>query len=368
MKTSLLAVLLSLTALFSFPSQPLAAALPSQRATAQVVGRLTDSGQIHGLVVGYVSSRGQVVYGFGHRGEDRRSKAPDGKTVFDIGSITKTFTGLLLAQSVMMGQVHVSDAIGPFLPPGLLPAKSPLARLTFLDLATHTAGLPAVPDNLPGHDPRNPMAGYSTERLLRYLATADLSSAPGREFLYSNTGAALCGFLVARLAHTDYATLVRQRICEPLGLHDTRIALSPDMAARMTHGHDEEGRVVPNWSPTGLEGAGALRSTAEDLLTYAAANLGLIPTPLLTSMKLAQMVRCRMGTLPSYFIGLFWNVANYGGRDYVLHAGRSGGYFALLLLSPEDGCGVVLLSDTQGDFTTQGWRLLELLVGREIGS
>ncbi len=189
----------------------------------------------------------------------------------------------------------------------------------------------------------------------------------GRDFFYSNVGAGLTGYLLSRLAGTDYETLVRTQICDPLGLADTRIALRPDMVARFAKGHDAKGQLVPNWDVRGLEGAGALRSTADDLLAYAAANLGLWPTPLFPAMKLAQMPRKHVASIPGFFLGLFWNVMNFDGKEFVLHAGRSGGYFAWLLLSPEDLAAVVLLCDTEGDFSKQGWKLLELVTGKAVG-
>ena len=100
------------------------------------------------------------------------------------------------------------------------------------------------------------------------------------------------------------------------------------------------------------------------MLTYAAANLGILPSPLLPAMKLAQLPRKHVSSIPTLYIGLFWNIMNFGGKEYVLHAGRSGGYFALVLLSPEDGAGVVFLSDTEGDFSDEGWKLLELVSGK----
>ena len=340
--------------------------LPSQRATALIVGHLTASGRVHGLTAGFVSPAGQVVYGFGRRGEGRGSKAPDGKTLFEIGSITKTFTGLLLAQAIQEGRVRDTDPIRLQTPPGILDKNSPLAWISWLDLATHTSGLPEAPSNLPSTDPRNPLAGYSSQRLLDYLRTATLLSPIGRDFYYSNTGAALCGYLLARMEGTDYESLVRRKICEPLGMPDTVVTLTPDMAARMTRAHAADGKTLPNWEVTGLEGAGALRSTADDLLTYAAANLGIAPTPLFPAMKLAQLPRKHVPSIPTLYIGLFWNVMDFGGKAYVLHAGRSGGYFAMVLLSPEDNTGVVLLCDTEGDFTTEAWKLLELATGKEL--
>ena len=360
-----LAALLVLTVLAGLSP---AAALPSRQATAHVVEGLTRSGRVHGLVVGYVNLKGRTVYGFGRRGEGHAAKAPDGRTLFEIGSITKTFTGILLAQAVIAGKLHDTDAIRLSLPPGTIGKDSPLYWVSHLDLASHSSGLPEAPDNLPSTDPQNPLAGYSTGLLLRYVSEAKLIAPIGQNFYYSNTGAALAGYMLARLAGTDYERLVVESICSPLGMADTRVTLSEDQLTRMTHGHDASGKVVPNWVVTGLEGAGALRSTADDLLAYAAANLGVDSTPLLPAARLAHLARKHVASIPTLSIGYFWNVMNFGGKEYVLHAGRSGGYFALVLMSPADMAGVVLLSDSEGDFAKQGWRLLELLTGKPAGS
>lgn len=360
----LLVSLLLLASLLAAAPVARAARLPSARATAHLVGKLTTSGRVHGLVVGYVNPSGRAVYGFGRADENRRSGPPDGRTLFEIGSVTKTFTGQMLAQAVMEGRLRVTDPIRLYLPQDVLTKDSPLAWVSFLDLATHTSGLSEAPSNLPSKDPRNPMAGYSTALLLDYLRTAKPISPVGRDFYYSNTAAGLTGYILARLWDTDYETLVKTRLCAPLHMVDTTITLSPEQAVRMTHGHDAQGNVVPNWDVTGLEGAGAFRSSAEDLLTYAAANLGILSTPLLPAMKLAQLPRKHVSSIPTLYVGLFWNVMNFGGKEYVLHAGRSGGYFVLVLLSPEDETAVVLLSDSEGDFSDLGWKLLALATGK----
>jgi CubicO group peptidase (beta-lactamase class C family) len=360
----LLAVLLLIACLPAASAAARPKALPSARATAQIVGKLTASGRIHGLVVGFVSPQGRAVYGFGHFGEGKNDPPPDGRTLFELGSITKTFTGQMLAQAIMEGRVRATDPMRLYLPQGVIAKDSPLFWVSLLDLATHTSGLPEAPSNLPSTDPRNPLAGYSTALLLDYLRTAKPIAPVGQNFYYSNTAAGALGFMLARLWDTDYETLVKTRLCAPLFLRDTTIALNSDQAARMTRAHAENGGLLPNWDVTGLEGAGAFRSTAEDMLTYAAANLGILPSPLLPAMKLAQLPRKHVSSIPTLYIGLFWNIMNFGGKEYVLHAGRSGGYFALVLLSPEDGAGVVFLSDTEGDFSDEGWKLLELVSGK----
>lgn len=363
------AILFALAVLGAAAPRPAPAApLPGRQTTAHVVEGLTRSGRVHGLVVGYVSPAGQAVYGFGRRDESSRSAAPDGRTLFEIGSITKSFTGILLAQEVIAGKLRDTDPIRLMLPEGTIGKDSPLYWVSHLDLATHTSGLPVAPDNLPSMDPANPLAGYSTGLLLRALETAKPIAPIGQNFYYSNMGAALSGYILARAAGMDYEKLVVERICDPLGMSDTRVMLSEDQRARMTHGHNDKGKVVPNWEVTGLEGAGALRSTADDLLAYAAANLGLVRTPILPAALLAHLPRKHVSDIPALYIGYFWNVMNFAGKAYVLHAGRSGGYFALVLMSPADLSAVVFLSDTEGDFTKESWRLLELLTGKSIKS
>jgi serine-type D-Ala-D-Ala carboxypeptidase/endopeptidase len=148
-------------------------------------------------------------------------------------------------------------------------------QISLVDLATHTSGLPRMPANFRPKDPANPYADYTDEQLYSFLSSYDLIRDIGLKFEYSNLGFGLLGQGLARRAGTGYETLVETRICEPLGMKSTRITLSPDMERRFAAGHSADLVTVSRWDIPSLAGAGALRSTANDLLIFFGGNDGL---------------------------------------------------------------------------------------------
>ena len=128
------------------------------------------------------------------------------------------------------------------------------------------------------------------------------------------------------------------------------------------------GRTLTTLAATGQEHYHEQFTPLTPGFVYAAANMGLVTTPVLPAALLAHLPRKHVSDIPALYIGYFWNVMNFAGKAYVLHAGRSGGYFALVLMSPADLSAVVFLSDTEGDFTKESWRLLELVTGKSIKS
>ena len=179
-----------------------------------------------GIVVGVIEPQGRrfVSYGSLQKGGTRR---PDADTVFEIGSVTKVFTSLLLSDMVQRGQVSLDDPVSKYLPDGVKVPERNGRAITLVDLATHTSGLPRLPGNLHPKDPANPYADYSSEQLYEFLSTYQLPRDVGSKFEYSNLGGGLLGFALARRAGTDYESLVRSRITAPLGMKSTGITLSP---------------------------------------------------------------------------------------------------------------------------------------------
>src|SRR4029453_3090616 len=147
------------------------------------------------------------------------------------------------------------------------------------DLATHTSGLPRLPSPFTPKNPANPYADYSVEDLYRFLSSHELRRDIGSQYEYSNLGGGLLGHVLARRAGMDYEALVRARITGPLGMNDTRIVLTPEMRGRLAAGHNAALKPVPNWDLPTLAGAGALRSTVNDLLKFAAMAAGGTNTP-----------------------------------------------------------------------------------------
>ena len=146
-------------------------------------------------------------------------------------------------------------------------------QITLEDLATHTSGLPRNPANLDAADPDNPYADYTVTQLYDFLASYELTTDPGSHFEYSNVGAALLGHALALRAGIPFEDLVRTRILEPLDMTSTGITLDPATAQRFVDGHDARGNVTSRFDMPVLAGAGALRSSVNDMLKFAAANL-----------------------------------------------------------------------------------------------
>lgn len=230
---------------------------------------------LEGIVLGEITGE---TMSFGVAGVLRvDGPAVDPDTLFEIGSITKTFTGILLADAVLKGKVTLEDPITKYLPPGLLATDSPLHSVTLLDLATHTSGLPRLPENLEkGADPRDPYAHYSVERLQEYLRNFQESDFESRgKMSYSNLGMGLLGYLLSEVSGKPYEVLLQETILAPLGMRSTFVQRRPgDIPAReesrFATGH-VAGKAVDHWHIDVLCGAGAIVSSARDMLTFAKA-------------------------------------------------------------------------------------------------
>ncbi|MEO8115335.1 MAG: serine hydrolase, partial [Phenylobacterium sp.] len=234
---------------------------------------------------------------------------------------------------------------------GYLPAGGRMPELggkaiTLADLATHTSGLPRLPTNFSPKDPTNPYADYTVDDLHRFLASYPLPRDPGATWEYSNLGFGLLGDLLARRAGMDYEALVKARVLTPLGMTSTTIALTPDEKQRLAAGHDSSLRPAANWDLPALAGAGALRSTANDLLTFLAAELGYADTPLKADMALLLTVR-RPTASSTMSQALGWEVLTTPVGEIVQHGGGTGGYHTLIAFNPKTRVGVVVLTNAQ---------------------
>jgi D-alanyl-D-alanine-carboxypeptidase/D-alanyl-D-alanine-endopeptidase len=195
-------------------------------------------------------------------------------SIFQIGSVTKTFTGLALAQLASQGKVKLDEPIRPILFPEDA-ALSENSQITLLDLVTHRSGLPSVPENLTPTNSSNPFANYDRVAIHQFLASHGTTKPADAKYLYSSFGIAVLGYALAQRAGVPYAQLVRTEITAPLRMYDTAFNISSEQSQRMLQGHDSN--LDPVDSGLGDDGifAGAIgaKSTAEDLLTYLDANL-----------------------------------------------------------------------------------------------
>jgi len=318
--------------------------VPDDAAIRQIlVDRIDVQKQGVGIVVGVIDAGGRriVSYGALAKGDPRPL---NGETVFEIGSMTKVFTSLLLTDMVARGQVKLDDPVAKFLPAGTKVPERGGKQITLVDLATHTSGLPGMPTNFKPKDGLNPFADYTVDQLHEFLGGYALPRDIGEKYEYSNVGAGLLGQALARRAGQDYEALVRGRITRPLGLKDTAITLSPALKARLAVGHTPTLQPTPNWDLPTLAGAGALRSTANDMLTFLAAELGFKPTRLKPAMDAQLAVRRRAGS-DTMDVALGWHVAKTKVGEIPWHNGGTGGYRTFFGFDPKARVGLVVLTN-----------------------
>ena len=315
-----------------------------------LVERVDTFHQGVGIVVGVIEPQGRrmVAYGSLNQGDPRPL---NGDTIFEIGSATKVFTSLLLADMVQRGEVALTDAVAKYLPAEVKVPERGGRAITLVDLSTHTSGLPRMPSNFSPKDPANPYADYSVEQLYQFLSSYQLTRDIGSQFEYSNLGGGLLGQALAHRAGVDYEALVRSRITGPLGMNSTGITLSPEMKARLALGHNDKLVTVPNWDLPALAGAGALRSSVNDMLTFLAANLGYVKSPLAPAMAAMLSVRRPTGAPGGGEIGLGWLITKPSEDEIVWHNGGTGGYRSFIGYDAKSRVGVVVLSNT---FTGSG--------------
>ena len=344
-----------------FPSRPSfgqAAKPPADLTDADIRAILNerlDSKPDLGMVVGLIHSGRTRVVTAGKAGPGGVPPL-DGDTVFEIGSATKVFTAALLAEMIGRGEVGLDDPAAKYLPASVrLPARNN-KQITLLDLATHTSGLPRLPTNMKPGNLANPYADYTVEQLYAFLSGYELTRDIGEQFEYSNLGMGLLGHLLSLKAGMSYEALVTARILQPLQMKDTVVTLRPELRSRLAPGHDNAGSPVPNWDLPTLAGAGALRSTVNDMLKFLAANLA-ETGPLAPALRLTHEARRSTGT-PDGSIGLAWLLRRAFGTEVVWHNGGTGGYHSFIGFDPKTGVGVVVLHNSAGSIDDIGFHLI----------
>jgi D-alanyl-D-alanine-carboxypeptidase/D-alanyl-D-alanine-endopeptidase len=315
------------------------------------------------MVVGLVDERGSRIYS-GGKMENGSIQEVNGDTVFEIGSVTKTFTALLLLDLVEREEMKLEDPVVKYLPSSVKMPSRGGKEITLLNLAAQDSGLPFNPDNLkPASAPSgSPWANYTVEQLYAFLSGCTLTNDPGTKFEYSNAGMGLLGHVIALKAGTNFESLVVDRICRPLQMDSTRITLTPGLKARLAAGHDTSGKAAPNWDLPTMPGAGALRSTASDLLKYVSANLGLPRSSLTPLMEKMQEIRHRNSpdfgkTAMPWFDRAVYQAP---GMELLGHSGGTGGYSAFVGFDKKQRRGVVALSNQPGS-STIAWAILQRL-------
>ena len=294
-----------------------------------------------GLVVATLDGGKTTVFTAGSSGNG----VPLGlNTVFEIGSITKVFTAALLADMVARGEVRFDDPIAKYLPATVKVPTRNGKQITLADLSTQVSGLPRLPSGFTPKDQKNPYADYSVEHMYAFLSGYQLTRDIGERYEYSNLGVGLLGHVLALRAGKTYEQLLTERILNPLGMTDTKIALTSGMRSRLAAGHDEAGAKASNWDIPTLAGAGALRSTAADMLKFLTANLDSARSPVTRALATTRVARRDVPGGPMQ-IGLGWHILSAFGKPLVWHNGGTGGYRAFIGMDHPGQRGVVVLSN-----------------------
>ena len=293
-----------------------------------------------GLVIGIVKDGQSQIIAYGETLKDSGIR-PDGNTLYEIGSISKVFTGVLLSLLVKEHGVRLEDPLQKYLPPSVTVHVFDGRPITLVHLATHTSGLPRMPDNFNPADPLNPYADYTVALMYAFLRGYKLERGPGR-YEYSNFGMGLLGHVLARHTGMTYEQLLKDRICNPLGMKDTGITLNEAQQHRLAPPYTMALIPTENWDIPTLAGAGAIRSSVNDVIKFIRANLKNDRQPLTGAMQFARIKRHTMEDGLS--MGLGWHLARDG--KTLWHNGGTGGYHGWLAIAPDRGIGVVVLANT----------------------
>ena len=285
-----------------------------------------------GVTIGVVQHGVRRVWSYGIARDD---------SVYEIGSISKTFTATILAKMVEQKQVRLDEPVRELLPPGTV-SKPVGAEITLLDLSDQHSGLPRMPDNFHPANEMNPYADYDTTALYAYVRKHGLALTPNAPFVYSNLGVGLLGQALSHRAGVPYPALLEREVTGPLGLKSTGVALAPAMRARVLQGYDSRHQPAHAWDLNALAGAGGIRSDAADMLVYLEAQLHpekLGDETLSAAIAATHVVRADVGG--GRHIALNWFRTDATGTYW--HNGGTGGYTSYALFNPDGDYAIVVL-------------------------
>jgi D-alanyl-D-alanine-carboxypeptidase/D-alanyl-D-alanine-endopeptidase len=304
-----------------------------------------------GAIIGVILKNQRQVFAYGAK-ERNGSEAPNSNTVFEIGSNTKTFTAIILADMHLKGDVNLEDNVENYHPAEKVTIpSSDGTKINLTHLATHTSGIPSMPDNLEQHraNPDDPFSTYTVDHMYEFLNTCTLQFPVGSQHQYSNAGMGLLGLTLALANGTSYKELLKQRLLEPLAMNNTTLFLTDGQRQNLATGYDGELNPVSTWTATDcLQGAGFIKSTLNDMFIYLEANMGLLDNPLRQAMDMAHEPRVRAPWGEQ--CGLGWYTAQFeDGQEIINHNGATGGYYAYIGFNKSLATGVIVLCNNKYD-------------------
>jgi serine-type D-Ala-D-Ala carboxypeptidase/endopeptidase len=339
----------------------------SQNLTDQWVekaaGQLVENRVVDGLSVGYIEGEHWGIVHLGSSGQ--AGKKADNLTVYELGSVSKLITSLLLADAVVRGEINLYAAAEVDNPAGIRFPSRDGRSIKWIDLSTHRTGLPRVPSNMPVTDLVNPYREYDSKKAAAFLQQYELPRKPGESQEYSNFAVSVLGYLVAERAGKSYQELLRERIAEPLQMTDCTVSLSDDQVKRLATPHDKFGSAASPWSFADLPGAGGVHATMRDMMRFARAQLTPPSDTLGEAIELAWKQQSDADASGSS-MGLGWMIAGDGQTRW--HNGGTGGFSTYLIINRKLKCAVVVLCNTAAynEVDQLGMQLLMKAAGQEV--
>jgi serine-type D-Ala-D-Ala carboxypeptidase/endopeptidase len=328
------------------------------------------------IAIGFIDPNGTQFYGHG-KISNSSTDTVDENTVFSIGSTTKVFTTVLLADMVNKGLVKLDDPVEKYLPSNITVPEYNGHKITIEDLATHTSGLPEFPDNYcPSFDPEktpvvdsvqyrkdlmNCTKTYTFDQFYQGLSNTTITREPGSKVEYSTFGIGLLGHILTLKSNmSSFDELLEYNILDVLGMNDTSFILSDSQKSRLAVGHFNSQELPTLNMSSPITPGGALHSTVSDMLKFLSANMGLIKTELDDAMQESHLIRLSTGQiLPNnlqisernnnigLYVGLGWFITTNYGHEIIWHNGATiGGYNAYMAFNPTTERGIVILCST----------------------
>ena len=316
-----------------------------------------QKGNTIGLSIGIIHNGVVHTYNYGETAAGN-NQLPEVNSIYEIGSITKTFTATLLAYYADEGKLKLTDPITKYLPDSVVVNKE-LQGITLEMLSNHTSGLSRLPDNFEFHssDPYDPYKDYTKKHLYEYLKTCKLNSKPGESYVYSNFGVGLLGSILEQASGKTFEEMVKEVICNPLGMQNTEQHLTIAQRQSFVTVYNEDGKATSPWSFQVLAACGALRSTLEDMLLYLKANMNQTPTELSQAIGLTHKITYNKDIK----LGLGWHMIVVNGVEYYFHDGATYGCSSFLAFNADKKLGIVVLSNSGTSTNDLGVNLIKRL-------
>lgn len=294
------------------------------------------------------------IYKF-HKGQLEEGKIPDDETLYEIASLTKTFTGTLLAQAISDGKVTIDDDIRKVLLDSLPNLEFEGQPITFRHLVTHTSGLPDMfphktdlfdnPDfdTLP-YEINELQEGFTREQFFEELQKVKLDTLSGHKFQYSNAGANLLGYCLEAMYGETYEELLKNFIFEPLQMKNTALQLTPKQKQHLANGFNHNGKPMPFYAAKSMNAEGGLKSNVDDMMRYLQFQAD-------TTNTIAKITQQELweGKYGDYENGLFWQIFKDGDKpDKVFQNGGAFGTSSWMTIVPEQQRGVFMVTNVSG--------------------